>query len=59
IGQMMEKVVLAPQRPRKTAPYRYLTVMIVYPIRVFVNRLITEKTNKKYSQDNVDIVITL
>ena len=33
--------------------------MIVYPIEVFVNRLITEKTNKKYAQDNVDIVITL
>jgi len=33
--------------------------MIVYPIGVFVNRLITEKTNKKYTKDNVDNVITL
>jgi len=33
--------------------------MILYPIGVFVNRLITEKTNKKYTKDNVDNVITL
>jgi hypothetical protein len=46
-------------KPFEYTPYRYLTVMIVYPIGVFVNRLITGKTNKKYVKDNVDNVITL